>query len=255
MSVLILMYHRVARGPSQDRYTVSDANFRRQIAFLRDQNFRVVSLGEFVAALQLGQTFAKPSIAITFDDGFESTFEHAVPILQEYGIAATFFLVTSLVGKTNAWMNPAKSPVYPLMKWHQAEFLRGNGFELGSHTCSHPVLTQVTVELAQVEIENSKKEIEDRIGVAVHSFAYPHGAFNDQVRDLVRLAGYDCACSTLSGFNDGRADRFSLRRIDVFGDDSFSMFRRKLMFGANRVGAPEVLKYYLQRAQSKLIRA
>jgi biofilm PGA synthesis lipoprotein PgaB len=96
MSVLILMYHRVARGPSPDRYTVSDADFRRQVRFFRDQQFTVVSLGEFVGALQSGQSLAKPSVVITFDDGFESTFEYAVPILRDSGMVATFFLVTGL---------------------------------------------------------------------------------------------------------------------------------------------------------------
>jgi len=117
------------------------------------------------------------------------------------------------------------------------------------------MLTEIDVARARLEIENSKKELENRVGIAVQAFAYPFGAHNDTVRNLVRQAGYRCACSTMSGFTDYDADRFLLRRIDVFGDDSITAFRRKLLFGSNHVSTPEVLKYYLQRAQSKLLRA
>jgi peptidoglycan/xylan/chitin deacetylase (PgdA/CDA1 family) len=255
MPGLILMYHRITRGPSRDRYTVSAEEFRRQMTFLTEQGYRVVSLRDFVSALEMREMFSQRSVVISFDDGFESTFEQAVPTLEQYGMPATFFLVSGLVGKTNEWMDSQRSSAFSLMNWHQAAYLQRRGFELGSHTCSHPMLTEIDVVRARLEIENSKKELENRVGIAVQAFAYPFGAHNDAVRNLVRQAGYRCACSTMSGFNDCNADRFLLRRIDVFGDDSITAFRRKLLFGSNHVSTPEVLKYYLQRAQSKLLRA
>jgi peptidoglycan/xylan/chitin deacetylase (PgdA/CDA1 family) len=215
----------------------------------------VTSLRDFVSALEADTFFPDRSVVITFDDGFENTFDQALPILETHAMPATFFLVSGQLGKSSEWMGHSPSPAHRLMDWSQAFELQRSGFELGSHTCSHPRLTDIDPVEARREIEVSKRELEDRLGCPIEAFAYPFGVHDNAVRDLVREAGYRCGCSTLSGFNDSNADRFSLRRIDVFGNDSMTDFRRKLTFGANRVGTGELLKYYLRRAQSKLLRA
>lgn len=254
-SVLILMYHRIAQGLSCDRYTVSTELFKSQMSFLVEHGYRVTSLRDFVSALEADRQFPDSSIVITFDDGFESTFDQAVPVLKTHAMPATFFLVSDHMGKSSEWTARSRSSAHRLMDWDQALQLRQSGFELGSHTCSHPRLTDVNPIEARREIELSKIVLEDRLGCPVEAFAYPFGAHNSDVREVVSEAGYRCACSTLSGFNDSNADRYLLRRIDVFGDDSMTDFRRKLTFGANRVGTGEMLKYYFRRAQSKLLRA
>ena len=255
MSGLIFMYHRIARGFSRDRYTVSAEQFGSQMSFLVEHGYRVTSLRDFVSSLE-GDTFPPArSIVITFDDGFENTFDQALPILETNAMPATFFLVSGQLGKSSAWMDHSPSPADRLMDWSQALQLHRRGFEVGSHTCSHPRLTDIDPVEARREIEVSKRVLEDRLGCSIEAFAYPFGVHDNAVRDLVRDAGYRCACSTLSGVNDSNADRFLLRRIDVFGDDSITDFRRKLTFGANRVGTGELLKYYFRRAQSRLLRA
>lgn len=140
------------------------------------------------------------------------------------------------------------------MNWDQLFYLLQRGFAVGSHTCSDLVLKEVSLERAQAQIENSKKELEDRIGSSVQAFAYPFGGYNDAVCCLVHGAGYTCARYAMSGFNDLDSDRLLLRRIDVFGGDAIGAFRRKLLLGANRVSTPKVLKYSFLLAQSKLLR-
>jgi len=249
------MYHRIARGPSRDRYMVSAERFGWQVSFLAEHGYRVISLRDLVSTLEAEKSSSDHSVVITFDDGFESTFDQALPTLETYAMPATFFLVSDHVGKRSDWMASSGSSAHRLMDWRQALQLQRSGFELGSHTCSHPRLTEIGRVEARREIEVSKVILEDRLGSPVETFAYPFGAHDDAVRSLVREAGYRCACSTLSGFNDSNADRFLLRRIDIFGDDSMTDFRRKLMFGANHVGTGEMLKYYFHRAQSKFLGA
>jgi peptidoglycan/xylan/chitin deacetylase (PgdA/CDA1 family) len=247
------MYHRIARETGEDFITVTMENFRQQMAYLAERDYTVLPLREIVTAFRNGNVYDKSTIAITFDDGFESTFEHAVPMLQERGMTATLFLVTRFVGKTSEWIVSGADARYRLLSWRQAVELYRQGFELGSHSCSHPKLTEIDVDRIRMEVVDSKSELECRLGAPVHAFAYPFGAFDERVCDLVRVAGYESACSTISGFNNPKTDLFSLRRIDIFGTDSLVDFRRKLAFGANRVKSREVLSYYLSRVSAGLL--
>ncbi len=84
------------------------------------------------------------------------------------------------------------------------------------------------------------------------TFAYPYGLFDDDARAAVEAAGYRCACSVRSGFNGPGADRFLLRRIEVFGGDTVRQLRQKLKFGANEVSALYPVRYYAGRLSSRL---
>ena len=90
------------------------------------------------------------------------------------------------------------------------------GIEFGAHTVNHPILTRVPPELARREIEESKQQLEDVIGRRVKGFCYPNGErgdFNDRIKEMVREAGYDYACSTLEGVNGAGTDIYELKRI------------------------------------------
>jgi peptidoglycan/xylan/chitin deacetylase (PgdA/CDA1 family) len=245
------MYHRVAPGRSTDRYTVSADNFARQMQHLADSRCHVAPLQDLVAALDGEADLPDRSVFVTFDDGFRHTFEHATPVLTRLQFSATHFVVTGLTGTSSIWMKQDQGCPAPLMRWSDIADLRRAGFEVGSHTVTHPALPAVDPEQAKAEIEDSKKALEDRLGTPVSYFAYPFGLFDPRVRDMVEAAGYKAACSTLSGFANSTNDRFEIRRIEVFGSDTLRSFRRKLEFGANEMRLTDVMRYYLRRAVAR----
>ena len=120
MRVPILMYHwfdgpdaAATRGP---QFQIAPEDFRRQMEWLAEGGGNVVSLGRIVDALEGRGTLPPRPVAVTFDDGYEDFYEHALGVLTEFELPATLFVVSGLVGRSNLWDQPGE-PARPLMGW------------------------------------------------------------------------------------------------------------------------------------------
>ena len=139
------------------------------------------------------------------------------------------------------------------MDWDEVKALANDGFEVGSHTRTHPVLTELERLQAEEEITQSKKDLESRLGIPVDLLAYPYGRYDSDISALVQKIGYRAACSTEPGFNNHTTDLFGLRRIEIMGGDSFRSFTRKVTFGVNEFGVADVLRYYVDRTKQRIL--
>ena len=110
------------------------------------------------------------------------------------------------------------TPEFEALTWDELIEMEQHGVQVGSHTVSHPMLTQVDIERVRRELRDSKVRLENVLGHDVPVFCYPNGATNDQVTEEVRLAGYDCAVTATHGFNELKPDPFKLRRISAEHD-------------------------------------
>ena len=252
--VLILMYHIVAEpGSAQEaRYCCTPRRFEAQMRHLGEAGFGLLTLDAIADALDGRAEWPDRGVAVTFDDGFADTFANALPILTRYGIPATMFAVSDLIGASNDWMSARGFPKRRLMSASELREMSAAGVTIGSHTRTHPRLPELDVEAKRSEVRGSKARLEDVIGRSVTAFAYPYGLFDDDARQAVAEAGYRTACSTRSGFNGPDADRYLLRRIEVFGGDNLWQFRQKLKFGANDVSNLYPLRYYAGRILARL---
>lgn len=246
------MYHCVGTATRKSRFNVPPERFAEQMKFLSDHRYRVISLDTFLNALTERASLPLGSVVLTFDDGFQDTFDYAYPVLKQFGYTATFFLVTRLMSKTNEWMRQGELENGRLMGWKEARQLLAEGHCLGSHTNTHPMLPEISARAAKTEIEDSKLELEDRLGVPVRFFAYPYGRFNPSVREFVCQAGYAAACSTQAGFNAVGVDPYALRRLDIYGTASMGTFRRNLIFGENQMTSARLAVYYARRAIARI---
>jgi peptidoglycan/xylan/chitin deacetylase (PgdA/CDA1 family) len=244
MKVPLLMYHRVGDDSAERRFTVPTTLFKRQMCSLKGLGYQIVSLDDIIAALQRNTALPPKSVAITFDDGFQDTFENAVPVLKDLGYTATFFLVSRLMGATNVWMQPQKQATFRLMDWMSAKELLKYGFHVGSHSRNHPSLTQLDDRKLSDEVEGSRRDLEDRLGAPIRHFAYPYGHFNDRTRHIVESCRYTAACSTQSGFNSLSTNPYGLRRLEINNRDSKRIFTRSLAFGQNHMRATQAIRYY-----------
>src|SRR5205085_1528108 len=128
-------------------------------------------MGELVAAGYLTSNYdsvvsgTAKKVFVTFDDGFVDVLQHALPILNEHRLTAIQFLVADLLGKTNEWQQKAGDVSEPLMNAEQIGEWLAAGQQIGSHTLSHPQLTQVSAPQAREEIASSKKKLEDLFGI------------------------------------------------------------------------------------------
>jgi peptidoglycan/xylan/chitin deacetylase (PgdA/CDA1 family) len=252
--VVILMYHIVAQPASaqEARYCCTPRRFEAQMRHLGKAGLPLLALDAIADALDGRAEWPDRGVAVTFDDGFADTFANALPILTRYRIPATMFAVADRIGASNDWMSGRGFPNRRLMSASELREMSAAGVAIGSHTRTHPRLPELDGEAKRGEIRGSKTRLEDVIGCGVTAFAYPYGLFDDDARQAVAEAGYRTACSTRSGFNGPDADRYLLRRIEVFGGDNLWQFRQKLKFGANEVSNLYPLRYYAGRILARL---
>ncbi len=250
----ILMYHMISDTDhlSERRYALPPREFRKQMGYLKDKGYVLLSLDTFCDYIKRKpDNFPDKSLAITFDDGYMDNYENAFPILCEYGFPANIFMVSGLIGKENAWMESENYPSRRLMRWQEIEEMKRHGILIGSHTTNHFRLSELPPSAAKNEIAGSKKALEDGLGSPVNHFAYPYGDLNESVIDMVKGSGYETACSTRSGFNSENIDLLALRRLEIYGTDALWQFALKLTYGTNDGDLFIPARYYLKRLADK----
>src|SRR6478736_4444376 len=163
--VPILTYHNIGQVPQgathPGLYLALD-KFRAQLALLARHGYRGVSMDEGLPFLR-GERQGRVAI-ITFDDGYLDNLELALPALREHGFSATCYLVAERLGQFNAWDSELLRVRKPLMDLPRIREWLAGGMKIGSHTLTHPHLTQIDPTQMRHEIAGSKAALEDRLG-------------------------------------------------------------------------------------------
>jgi peptidoglycan/xylan/chitin deacetylase (PgdA/CDA1 family) len=186
------------------------------------------------------QSGGKKPVVITFDDGFQDFYSQAFPLLDRYGYQATMFLPTAYIGN-----RPMKFNGTTCLTWSQVRELNGHGVDFGSHTVNHPQLADVEPKQADYELRESKLTLEDRLGCAVDSFAYPYAfpvtnrLFKTSLHSVLENCGYRNGVTTIVGTADARDDVFFMKRLPVNSHDDLRFFRAKLEGGYDWTYAPQ----------------
>ncbi len=155
-------------------------------------------------------------VAITFDDGMESVYSNALPILQEYAMKAHLFLTTGVIGKTNHWPgNPALAPEFKMLDWSQIEACHAGGLFIESHTHLHPDLRNLDRDGYSRECESSDDMIAQKLGRRPRYFAYPYGFNDENTRNFMRNR-YRASFTTELRYLKAEDDYAALPRLDSF---------------------------------------
>lgn len=236
VAIPVLMYHVVdtPRSEGEQRLCCPPVEFERQMAWLAQSRWKVISLSTLVDAVSGGHSLPDNAVVVTFDDGTACTFERALPVLRRFGFPATVYVVAGMVGGRNEWMCREGHPERAMLSTAQLRALQSDGIEVGSHTVTHVRLAGLSTAALRREVVDSKERLEGMLGRAVRHFAYPYGSFDSAATNAVRGAGYMSACSTLMGRNlVSVADLFSLHRTEVKGSDALWQFKLKLRSGTH----------------------
>jgi peptidoglycan/xylan/chitin deacetylase (PgdA/CDA1 family) len=234
--VIVLTYHRVNDKLPKDSLVVHPQEFRRQMFFLDfyKKQFQVISLNEMIEWLSFKPKYrlkkkTRTKILITFDDGYRDNYIYAFPVLKKYGFPAVVFLTTDYIG------TDYKEEKYRDVGWRrdylnteEIKEMVTSGISFGVHTMTHPHLTQIPLEEAKREIEESKKVVNELMGSGVCAFCYPYGEYNRDILNLVKECGFSCAFSVNPGINYQGQSLFEIKRIDVLWQDNFSSFKYKI---------------------------
>jgi peptidoglycan/xylan/chitin deacetylase (PgdA/CDA1 family) len=214
-AAMIVAFHRVNNMTVGDGLTCGVEAFRHYCEFFR-RHFEVVSLRHLVDKMEAGLPLNR-ELAITFDDGYADNYENAAPILKALGLPATFFVVTRFISTdTVPWWD--KEAPQAWMSWEQVRALHSEGFDIGSHTCTHVNLAEVSGDTARKETLHSRLQLEERLGTKIDLFVYPYGGkdnINDETRMIIEAAGFRCSASCCGGINRTGVDPFQLKRIPI----------------------------------------
>ncbi|WP_407278609.1 polysaccharide deacetylase family protein [Aromatoleum evansii] len=244
---VVLMYHSVETtgGTPAWPWAVSARRFAAQLDFLKDEGYATPTVAELAA---YAQPPAGRTAVITFDDGYANNLA-ACEALHARGMRATWFVVTGSLGCTPSWPDDGR-PAGCLLTAPELREMQAAGMEVGSHTVNHARLPTLDDDAIARELRDSRSALEDVLGAAVSSFAYPYGAWDARCADAVRSAGYAVACTTRTGWALRDGNPYSVRRLTVFNHDTTSSLARKLYFGGHEVAWPDVVRCALRRLRA-----
>ncbi|MBM4286572.1 MAG: polysaccharide deacetylase family protein [Deltaproteobacteria bacterium] len=221
--MIILAYHSIAPH-GELPLSVKVEEFARQMQYFHEQGCQGCSLEEALASEDRGN--GERRVVLTFDDGYGDNYANAFPVLARLGFTATIFVAVSFVGSRRTFPWHSRTSPRPL-DWGEIAEMAQQGIVFGSHTLSHPDLTQIPVEDAWREIAQSKDILEQRLGLEVTSFSYPKGKLSREIQEMVQAAGYKQAVA-LRPPQGAAPGRFALPRLEVSARDSSPVFRFKV---------------------------
>jgi peptidoglycan/xylan/chitin deacetylase (PgdA/CDA1 family) len=219
---LILAFHAVSSS-WRTGLAVSERVLERQVSFLQRRGYVGLTFIESERRRVTG-TLPEKSVVVTFDDGLASVVR-AKPILDAVGFPGTIFVIKNFMENGDppysGWLESVRrsehaSELQPL-DWATAEMLVEGGWEVGSHTVSHPLLPNLPDDELTVELDSSRAWIVERLG-RCETLAYPYGRADERVASVAEKAGYVAAC-TLTGAHlvdePYRRPRLELYEADV----------------------------------------
>jgi peptidoglycan/xylan/chitin deacetylase (PgdA/CDA1 family) len=219
-AIPILLYHSVSDRPTGDfgSFTVSRSQFAAHLDRLLAQGFDTLTIGQLIEHVRAGLPLPARTAVITVDDGFADFTANAWPELQKRGMNATLYVTAGLLGGTARWLAPLHAAKLPMLSHHQLLDLAAQGCEIGAHSMNHPQLDCLPRDQAAQQIRQCKDILEQVLSQPVDSFAYPHGYYDHEVRQMVVDSGYSSASAVKDALSHVDDDQFALARITVKSD-------------------------------------
>lgn len=186
-AAVMLIYHHVAADTPRVS-SVTAAEFRQHLQYLKDNNFKVIGLDVLINQLRNAEPIADNAVVITFDDSFENNYTTAHPILLEFGYPYTIFISPGSIDDR----------VGPVLSWDQVRKMADDGVLIANHAMNHEHMTKLEPGesqadwLARIEqnIVSAEQRIKEQTGQNHQWLAYPYGEFNNALETLLEQLGY-----------------------------------------------------------------
>ena len=206
----ILIYHAFGSKLDHDTYGISMSikNFRKHISYLKD-NYIIQDIVKSFSD-------DSDSVSITIDDGYKDTLS-AIEVLNESNLPFSLFITTNFINKKDYLSDEDISDIAKL-----------DNSTIGSHGLTHRRLATLDFHEQMYELESSKKTLEKITETQINGIAYPHGSFNQNTIDILKLLNYKWAASSINGVNNIKTNKFTLCRSEVISNDSPNDLRKKL---------------------------
>jgi peptidoglycan/xylan/chitin deacetylase (PgdA/CDA1 family) len=205
VKIPILLYHHVVPDPKPTRYWTSNADFEAQMDDLQRLGYRTITIAQLTQAVDHGEALPEKPIVITFDDGDIDAYQNALPILSDHHMVAVMYVVANRVGAEG------------YLSADQIRDMVAAGWEIGSHSMTHPHLASVSWVQLRTELLKSRLDLEEVVGEAITTFAYPYGEVMPDFADKVHEYGYTSAVGLGLTVLQRPQDMYYLSRREVEG--------------------------------------
>lgn len=225
--LLVLCYHAISPTWSAGLSVTPEA-FERQISSFARTGWGSANFSDAVRGRPVGKT-----LVITFDDSFASVKRYALPVLDRLGFTATAFAPTDYISRQaplawtglDHWVQTADAAELTPMSWDDLGELAERGWEVGSHTRTHPLLSTLSDDMLTAELEGSLQECVERMGRPISAIAYPYGDVDARVARFAQRAGYQAAAAL--AWPTPELNAYQVPRIGIYHKDSWPRFRLK----------------------------
>ena len=232
---IALGYHAVSAGWPIS-LAVKPAELERQVKWLLARGYRGTTLHDAVTST------GDRRFAVTFDDGYRSVLLEGLPVLERLGVPATLFPNITFIDADEPtvgpglqrWLDGPHHAELDSLSWDEVRLLAGRGWEIGSHTITHPYLTGIDDDDLEWELVESKRRLEAEVGRPCRTLAYPSGDYDARVAAAAERAGYAVA-ATLPRRFPLQADPLAWPRVSVSRDDTLLVFVLKVSRAVRRL--------------------
>jgi peptidoglycan/xylan/chitin deacetylase (PgdA/CDA1 family) len=226
VGVPVLCYHQIVTEEKyRERptpYAVTTNQFRKQMAFLAENNFYTILPDELLAYVRGQKKLefnGKRPIVLTFDDGNNDFVDHAQKVLDKHGFKGVLFIYPTYI-----FAHKPRS-----LTWAQINAVRKAGHAIESHTMWHPMLSTMTDAEQKAQFVDSKRNLDEKGGANVKHLAYPFGIYNSSSLRILKEVGYESAGTTFHGGNQVGENPYLLRRYLIVKGDSEKVFEQKTL--------------------------
>ena len=212
----ILMYHSVDYEKGNN-LRIPKEKLREQMKYLKDNGFTTLTLEEVYDFMINNTPVPQKSVVLTFDDGYVDNYTNAFPILKEFGLKATVFVITSGVDNHRLTLT-----------LEQCKEMDAYGIDIQPHTVNHEELDKLSYDKQLETLKQSKDFLDKGINKNCKFIAYPFGKYNDDTIKAAKAAGYALGLRMTGGWAQKQDGIYTLRRIYIGGDYSLETFKNKI---------------------------
>lgn len=237
----VIYYHDIVEKNKGFSYQKTEVDkFEEQMKYLSDNGYHTILFEDMEKPLP------EKAVLLTFDDGFRSVYERAVPIMKKYGIKGNIFLPTKYVDEND----------FHYMSWEQLrEVCESGDFSVAAHTYSHVDIRNLSENEFSAETQIPNKRIEEQLGIATKAFCMPYGKYDKKsIKLLKKYGGYSYIFTSLYGTADEKKlSKKLLPRIGISNDDSIEVFADKLNGKLNWKGKLQKLRLTLENIKGERV--
>lgn len=220
VKIPVLLYHVVSSNPSpNNQYQFSLSEFKKQMEYLNANGYTTLSIDQYNNIINKAASMPNKPILLTFDDCTSDFYTNVYPVLKQYKMKATEFVVTN-------WIDTAGH-----LTTNQIKLINNDGIDIQNHTTNHADFTTLNHNQKYSAINDATNKIKSITNKAPVYCAYPYGSYDADTTSILKSLGYKTGFKVGGGLSTDTSDKYGMPRTMILNGDTLNVFIRKVSSG------------------------